>query len=89
MMKTNDFLELAFGESAKGAILVLCPCMRCANRKRKNKEDLGKHLLNFGFTPNYTRWVFHGEAQRLREKVVRPCLEDFDTATGVADMLED
>jgi hypothetical protein len=25
-MKTNDFLELAFDESAKGAILVLCPC---------------------------------------------------------------
>jgi hypothetical protein len=40
MMKTNDFLELVFGESAKGAILVLCPCMRCANRK---KEEQGGH----------------------------------------------
>jgi hypothetical protein len=88
MMKTNDFLELAFGESAKGAFLVLCPCKRCANRKRKNKVDMGKHLLKNGFTPNYTRWVHHGEAHRLREEVVRPHVEDFDPATGVADMLD-
>jgi hypothetical protein len=89
MMKTNDFLELAFGESAKGAFLVLCPCKRCANRKRKNKVDMGKHLLKNGFTPDYTRWVHHGEAHRLREEVVRPRVEDFDPAAGVADMLDD
>jgi hypothetical protein len=46
--------------------------MRCANRKKKNKEDIGKHLLKFGFMSNYTQWVFHGEAQHLREEVVRP-----------------
>jgi hypothetical protein len=50
---------------------------------------MGKHLLKFGFTPDYTRWVFHGEAQRLREEVVRPRFKDFDTGAGVADMLED
>jgi hypothetical protein len=37
MMKTNDFLELAFGEYVKGAILVLCPCKRCANKKGKTR----------------------------------------------------
>jgi hypothetical protein len=35
MMKTNDFLELAFGESPKGAILVLCPYKRFANKKKE------------------------------------------------------
>jgi hypothetical protein len=89
MMKTNDFLELTFGESPKGAILVLCPCKRCANRKRKNKVNMGKHLLKNGFTPDYTRWVHHGEAHRLREEVVRPRVEDFDAGAGVADMLDD
>jgi hypothetical protein len=89
MMKTNDFLELAFGESAKGAFLVLCPCKRCANIKRKNKVDMDKHLLKNGFTPDYTRWVHHGEAHRLREEVVRPRVEDFDPTAGVADMLDD
>jgi hypothetical protein len=30
--KTDAFVELAFGEVAKGASLVLCPCSKCANR---------------------------------------------------------
>jgi len=89
MMKTNDFLELAFGECAKGSILVLCPHDICANRKKKNNVDMGKHLLKNGFVPNYTRWVYHGEAHRLREEVVRPCVEHFDAGAGVADMLDD
>jgi hypothetical protein len=89
IMKTNDFLELAFGESAKGAFLVLCPCKRCANRKRKNKVDMGKHLLKNGLTPDYTRWVHHDEAHRLREEVVRPRVKDFDPAAGVAYILDD
>jgi hypothetical protein len=89
MMKTNHFLELAFGESAKGAILVLCPCKRYANRKRKNKVDMGKHLLKNGFTLDSTPWVHHGEAHRLRDEVVRPRIEDFDASAGVADMLDD
>jgi hypothetical protein len=76
-MKTNNFLELAFGESSKGAILVLCPYKRCANRKRKNKVDMGKHLLKNGFMPDYTRRVHHGEAHRLREEVVRPRIETY------------
>jgi hypothetical protein len=50
---------------------------------------MGKHLLKNGFTPDYTRWVHHGEAHRLREEVVRPRVEDFDPAAEVADMLDD
>jgi hypothetical protein len=50
---------------------------------------MGKHLLKNGFTPDYTRWVHHGEAHRLREEVVRSRVEDFDAAAGVADMLDD
>jgi hypothetical protein len=75
MVKTNDFLKLAFGESAKGVILVLCPYKRYANRKRKNKVDMDKHLLKNGFTADYTQWVHHGEAHCLREEVVRSHVE--------------
>jgi hypothetical protein len=50
---------------------------------------MGKHLVKNGFTSGYTQWVHHGEAYRLREKVVRPCLKDFDAKAGVADMIED
>jgi hypothetical protein len=58
-------------------------------QKKKNKVDMGKHLLKNGFTPDYTRWVHHGEAHRLREEVVRPHVEDFDAGAGVEDMLDD
>jgi hypothetical protein len=68
--------------------LVLSPSMICA-KKRKNKVDMGKHLVNNGFTLGYTWWVHHGEAHRLREEVVRPRLEAFDVEAGVAHMIED
>ena len=50
---------------------------------------MGKHLVKNGFTPDYTRWVHHGEAHHMREEVVRPRVEAFDTDAGVADMLDD
>jgi hypothetical protein len=37
MMKTNDFLELAFGESAKGVILVFVPARDVQIEKGKKK----------------------------------------------------
>jgi hypothetical protein len=50
---------------------------------------MGEHLWKNGFMANYTRWVYHCEADRLREEVVRPRVEDYDTDAGVADMLHD
>jgi hypothetical protein len=46
-------------------------------------------FLKNGFTPDYTRWVHHGESHRLREEVVRLRVEDFDPAVGVTDILDD
>jgi hypothetical protein len=89
MNNTNDFMNRAFGKAAKGHCLVLCPCTKCANRRRVNQVDMGKHLVNHGFTPYYTRWVHHGETYRMRGEVVRPRLEAYDDDAGVADMLDD
>ena len=89
MNKTDAFLNSAFGNAAKGHCLVLCPCSKCGNRRRVNKVEMGKHLVKNGFTPDYTRWVHHGEAHRMREEVVRPRVEAFDADAGVADMLDD
>jgi hypothetical protein len=50
---------------------------------------MGIHLLKHGFTPDYTHWIHHGEAHRMREKVVRPRLEHVDADGRVADMLDD
>ncbi|XP_021317250.1 uncharacterized protein LOC110435683 [Sorghum bicolor] len=87
--KTDDFLERAFGEASKGASKIFCPCSKCANRKRQTKEVMGQHLWKNGFTPDYTRWVYHGEADRMREEVVRQRVEDYDADAGVADILDD
>ena len=43
--KTNAFLNRVFGKAAKSSSLVFCPYNKCANRKRVNKDNMGKHLL--------------------------------------------
>jgi hypothetical protein len=87
--KTDDFVERAYGEAAKGASLVPCPCSKCANWKRKSKKAMVEHIWKNGFMPHYTRWIFHGEAHRTREEVVRQRVEDYDADARVADMLND
>ena len=87
--KIDAFLEWAFGMATKGASKIWCPCSKCANRKRQMKKVMGEHLWKNGFTADYTQWVYHGEANCMREEVVRPCVEDYDADAGVADMLND
>ena len=50
---------------------------------------MGQHLCKYGFTPDYTRWTFHGEAHRMRDEVVRQRIDDCDADAGVGDMLHD
>jgi hypothetical protein len=87
--KIDDFVELAYGEAAKGASLVPCSCSKCANRKRKPKKVMVEHIWKNGFTSGYTRWIFHGEVHRTREEVLRQRVEDYDADVWVADMLND
>jgi hypothetical protein len=87
--KTDDFVERAYGKAAKRASLVLCPCSKCANRKRKPKKVMVEHIWKNGFISGYTRWIFYGEAHCTREEVLRQRVEDYDTDAGVANMLND
>jgi hypothetical protein len=87
--KTDDFVEQAYGEAAKGASLVPCLCIKYANQKRKSKKSMVEHIWKNGFTPDNTRWIFHGEVHRTREEVLRQHVEHYDADAGVADMLND
>jgi hypothetical protein len=87
--KADAFMEHAFGEAAIGASLVPCPCSKCVNRKRKTKKAMIEHIWKNGFMSDYTQWIFHGEAHRTREEVVRQRIEDYDSDAGVADMSKD
>jgi hypothetical protein len=86
--KTDAFLEQIWSK-AGGASVLWCPCRRCANRKRQGKDIMGRHLLKNGFTTDYTWWVWHGEADHMREEVVRPRVEDYDADARVGNMLND
>ena len=38
---------------------------------------------------DYTRWIYHGEFDRVRDKVMRQRIKDYDADAGVGDMLND
>ena len=88
VVRTEAFIEQAF-DQAPGAVAVFCPCTNCKNRKRQTKEVMTSHLARHGFTKNYTQWTHHGEADRVREEVVRPRVEDYNADAGVAAWLDD
>jgi len=48
-----------------------------------------QHLCNYGFTTDYTWWTYHGEANRMRDEVMRQRIKDHDADTRVGDMLDD
>ena len=47
------------------------------------------HLCNYGFMRDHTRWTYHGEANRMRDEVVRQRIEEHGANAGVANMLDD
>ncbi|KAL6874653.1 hypothetical protein ACP4OV_013318 [Aristida adscensionis] len=88
--KTQEFLDRAFA-SRRGAKTTWCPCRKCGNTREQTKTNMTQHLCNFGFTPDYTRWTYHGEVEgpRRRDEVVRQRIREHDADAGVADMLDD
>ena len=50
---------------------------------------MGEHLVKYEFTPDYTRWIFHGKAHHMRDKVVRQRIDECDAAGGIRDMFDD
>jgi len=85
--KTEAFVNQAFEFSKSSK--AFCPCVKCENRKRQPKTTMSTHLIRHGFMPDYTRWTCHGEAQRVRDEVVRQRIQNFDDDAGVAEMIND
>ena len=79
--KTEAFLNRAFSK-LKGGKSAWCPCSRCGNTRRQTREEITHHLFNHGFTRDYTRWTYYGEANRMRDEVVRQCIDDLDSDAG-------
>jgi hypothetical protein len=86
--KTEAFLKEAFCK-VKGAHKTWCPYSKCGNRKRQTEVEMGKHLCLYGFTADYTRWIYHDEVDHMRDEAMRQHVDDFDAKGRVADMLHD
>ena len=85
--KTDAFLELAFAR-VKGARATWCPYSICANTHRQTKVVMSKHLCKNGFTADYTRWIYHGESDRMRDEVMGQRIENYDEEFFHEDGLE-
>ena len=85
IQKTEAFLDRAFSK-VKGGSCTWCPC---GNTRRQTREDMTQHLCNYGFTRDYTWWTYHGEANRMRDEVMRQHIDDYNDDAGVGDMLDD
>jgi hypothetical protein len=86
--KIDAFIERAYEKAANGASLVPCPCSKCANRKIKSKKAMVEHIWKNEFTLDYTLWIFHGEAHRMREEVFRQHVKDYDADAGGSGYVE-
>jgi len=49
---------------------------------------MGEHLVKYGFTPDYIRWIFHGKAHRMRDEAVRQHIDECDADGRIGDMLD-
>ncbi|XP_070009153.1 uncharacterized protein [Nicotiana sylvestris] len=72
----NDFLDKAFERSSQGNE-ILCPCKKCFNRNWHYRNMVEDHLVAYGFTYGYTKWVFHGEGFSSRD-LSHPTNDDDD-----------
>ena len=79
--------RLSWTEHLQSSKEAIPPGVRATNVQ--TREVMTNHLCNYGFTRNYTRWTYHGEANRMRDEVVRQRIEEHDADAGVADMLDD
>ena len=61
----EDFLQFAKHNAAPIGGLYLCPCVNCLNGRRQSLDDIRTHLICDGISPNYTKWIWHGELPQM------------------------
>ena len=67
----TQMLVKEFARGTKGRVRALCPCDRCMKHHRHGKDDMYKHLLQYGYMPHYITQVDFAEHERDRGEVMR------------------
>ncbi|KAJ4710237.1 Transposon protein, putative, CACTA, En/Spm sub-class [Melia azedarach] len=56
----NSFMKVA-KKCADATNCIRCPCIRCLNVLIYPLDVVDHHLYQFGISPTYCTWVYHGE----------------------------
>ena len=56
----KSFIEVA-KEHLRWDNKTRCPCRDCQNARFNDLLTIESHLIRFGFSRSYQRWIFHGE----------------------------
>ena len=81
------FLEVAARHvNSEGEIR--CPCRRCVNQEWLKLNRVEAHIIDNGFNPNYTVWVYHGEKDVVPQHQI-PTVGATSSANVIRDELTD
>ncbi|XP_028186434.1 uncharacterized protein LOC114373089 [Glycine soja] len=84
----EDFLQFAKHNAAPIGGLYLCPCVNCLNGRRQSLDDIRTHLICDGISPNYTKWIWHGELPQMSSSPPTAAV-DQEVGDRIEDMLRD
>ncbi|KAK1695244.1 hypothetical protein QYE76_011941 [Lolium multiflorum] len=86
--RKTHFLVNELARGTKGLARALCPCVRCVKRQRRGKDEMYRHLLQYGYMHGYVTEIDFDERERDRGEVMRQRLNgnEYD---GIRDFLDD
>ncbi|XP_006596670.1 uncharacterized protein [Glycine max] len=84
----EDFLQFAKHNAAPIGGLYLCPCVNCLNGRRQYLDDIRTHLICDGISPNYTKWIWHGELPQMSSSPLTAPVDE-EVGDHIEDMLRD
>ncbi|KAK9232849.1 hypothetical protein WN943_023097 [Citrus x changshan-huyou] len=83
----SGFLKFAFENTTNDGRLK-CPCKKCSNRYRHNRDTIYGHMICFGVGTDYlsNKWIYHGE---LKKRLTTVNNEGANESGNMHDMLHD
>ncbi|KAK1692814.1 hypothetical protein QYE76_009511 [Lolium multiflorum] len=86
--RKTHFLVNELARGTKGLVRALCPCVRCVKRQRRGKDEMYRHLLQYGYMHGYVTEIDFDERERDRGEVMRQRLNG-NAYDGIRDFLDD
>ena len=88
----TDLLVKELARGSKSVVRPLCPCARCEKRHRESKDEMTKHLWQYGYWTGYVTSFDFSQYERDRERdrgeVMRQRINGIEY-DGVRNLLDD